>query len=129
MADVVKVTKKDYFEALKVAVEGMDTVGEYAVEDVINFIDTQIAQLDAKAAKAKENAAKKAAEGDELRVAVLAAVTDTFQTADEITAAIEGEDVTKSKVVARLTQLVKAGDAVKEEQKTDNGKKMAYKLA
>lgn len=129
MADVVKVTKKDYFEALKVAVEGMDTVGEYAVEDVINFIDTQIAQLDAKAAKAKENAAKKAAEGDELRVAVLAAVTDTFQTADEITAAIEGEDVTKSKVVARLTQLVKAGDVVKEEQKTDNGKKMAYKLA
>ena len=97
----------------------------------LEFIDTQVAQIDAKAAKAKERAGEKKAEGDALRAEVAAHITTEFQTADDITALVEGfEDVTKAKIVARLAQLVKAGIVVKEQVKTEDGRKvMAYKLA
>ena len=127
----VKITKKVVLEAIKVAAESMDFGEVVTAEDVIAYADTAIAQLDAKAAKAKERAAKNKAEGDELRAAVESAVTDELQTIDAITAAVnamEGyEDVTKSKVTARLTQLVKAGSIHKEQIKTEDGRKvMAY---
>ena len=130
MANVnTKVTKKDYFNALYETVKTLDSVGDYTVGEVLEFINKQIAQLNAKANKAKEKAEEKKLDGDELRSTVLSVITNEFQTADEITEAIGEEDVTKSKVVARLTQLVKFGDIVKEEVKTDAGKRMAYKLA
>ena len=127
MATVV--TKKQYFEALKEMVNGVDTVGEYPAADVIDFIDKQIAQIDNKAAKAKERAAAKRAEGDELRATIKSVLTDEFQTADAITEAINDEEVTKSKVVARLSQLVKVGEAVKEQNKIGERQLMTYKLA
>ena len=125
----VKVTKRDYFNALRAMVEGVDAVGEYSADEVLEFIDAQVAQLDAKAAKAKEKAAEKKVEGDALREKVLSVITDEPQTVDAITVAIDDADVTKSKVVSRLTQLVKGGFIVKEEAKTESGKKMTYKLA
>ena len=129
----VKITKKVVLEAIKAAAEGMDFGEVVSAADVIAYADTAIAQLDAKAAKAKERAAKNKAEGDELRAAVESAVSDDLQTIDAITAAvnaIEGyEDVTKSKVTARLTQLVKSGAIHKEQVKLEDGRKvMAYAL-
>ena len=42
----------------------------------------------------------------------------------------EGEEITKAKVTARLTQLVKAEVATKDTVKTEDGRKVtAYKLA
>ena len=125
MADV-KMTKKDYFAQIKAIVAGADVEGK---DELIAFVNKQVEMLDAKAAKAKERAANKKAEGDELREVIATVLTDEFQTADEITAQVEGEDITKAKVVARLTQLVKARIAVKEQIKVDSAKKMAYKLA
>lgn len=131
MADVKKITKKQYFEALRGLVETQETVGDYAIADVLDFIDTSIAQIDAKAAKEKERAAAKKAEGDALKEAVYAALTDEFQTGDVITAAVVAatgdEELSKAKVTARLTQLVADGKAVKEQIK--DAKKMGYKLA
>ena len=98
--------------------------------ELVDFITKQIESIDAKAAKAKEKAAEKRAEGDELRAAVKAVLTEELQTAETILSQIEGEELTKAKIVARLTQLVKNGEASKEEVKTEEGKKiMAYKLA
>ena len=80
------------------------------------FAEKEITQLDKKAAKAKETAAKKRAEADELQNAVEAALSDTeFEPIAVIAGRIEGEDVTVSKVTYRLTQLVKAGVAEKQE--------------
>ena len=128
MADT-KITKKDFYGALIELVEGMETVGAYDAKDVQEFLEKQVAQIDAKAAKAKERADEKKAEGDALRAEVAAHITTEFQTADDITALVEGfEDITKAKVVARLTQLVNAGDVVKEQIKTEDGRKiMAYR--
>ena len=80
-----------------------------------------------KAEKAKERAATKKAEGDELRAVVKSVLTDEFQAIDDIVAQIAGEDVTKAKVTARLTQLVKAEEAVKEQIKVGERKVMGYK--
>ena len=131
MADVKKVTKKEYFGALRALVEDMDGVGDYTVDEVLEFIDAQVAQIDKKNAKAKEAAAKKRAESDELTDKIYDLITDEAQTDDEITAAVGDEEVTKSKVVSRLSKLVDAGKVVKEAIKKDGSasKKMTYKLA
>lgn len=125
MADV-KMTKKDWFEELKGIVEA----SEYAQKDeAVAFIDAQIELLDNKAEKAKVRAAAKKAETDELKAVVASLLTEELQTADVIAAKIEGEDISKQKVVSRLTALVKDGVAVKEQIKVEKDKKMAYKLA
>lgn len=126
MADVKKITKAEYFGMIKnvVADSGVENAKE-----LIDFIDRQVELIASKAEKAKARAAKQKAEGDELRDAVQAVLTGEFQVIDEIVAQVDFEDVTKAKVTARLTQLVNAGIAVKEQQKVDSRKVMAYKLA
>lgn len=121
-----KITKKEYFEMVAEIVEGS---GAENKEELMEFINKQVEALDKKAAKAKERAAEKKAEGDELRAKVEAVLTDEVQVIDEIVDAIGEEDVTRNKVVARLTQLVKAGIAVKEEVKNGSKKVMGYRLA
>ena len=123
----VKVTKKDWYAQIRAVVEASDNEQK---EGILGFIDHEVELLEAKAAKAAERAASKKADGDELRNAVQAVLTDELQTIDAITAQIEGEDITKAKVTARLTQLVKAGVATKDMVKTEDSKKVtAYKLA
>lgn len=124
-----KITKKQVFEALIEVVTGMDKVGSIDAETVITTLETAVAQIDAKAAKAKEKAAEKKTAGDALRAEIEALLTDEFQTADAITEQVTAEDVTKSKVVSRLSQLVAAGVAIKEQVKVDDRKLMAYKVA
>lgn len=121
-----KITKKDYYELLKGIVENSESEIK---EDLTNFIDKEISLIEAKAEKAKIRNAEKKANGDELRDAVEAVLTEDLQTADAILVQIEGEDLSKAKIVARLTQLVKAGIATKEDVKTeDNRTVKAYKL-
>lgn len=124
MAD--KMTKRDWFEEIRAIVEGSD------YEDVagaLEFIDHQVELLDAKTVKAAERAAAKKADGDDLRQTVLGILTEEAQTADDITAAIGDETITKAKVVARLAQLCKANVAEKEQVKTEDGRRvMAYRL-
>lgn len=123
----VKVTKKDWYAQIRAVVEASDNEQK---EGILGFIDHEVELLEAKAAKAAERAASKKADGDELRNAVQAVLTDELQTIDAITAQIEGEDITKAKVTARLTQLVKAGVVTKDMVKTEDSRKVtAYKLA
>ena len=122
-----KMTKKDYYGIHKTIVEGIEVENK---EDLLAFIDNELKLIENKSIKAKERAAEKKAEGDELRATVKAILTTENQTIDEIFAQIEGEDLTKAKIVARLTQLVKAGEAKKEEVKSEDGKRiMVYALA
>ena len=117
-----KMTKKDYFnEIRKVLVENGDS-------DLAAVIQHEIDLLDNKAVKNKERAAARKIAGDELRDVISNILIDDLQTVDEIVEQIEGEDVTKAKVVARLTQLVNLNEAMKEQVKTEDGKKvMAYR--
>ena len=122
-----RITKRDNYEALKEIVEKSNVEN---AEMLVEFINKQIEMIDNKSAKAKEKAAEKRAEGDELRAVINSVLTNEYQTVDAITTQIEGEDITKAKVVARLTQLVNNGEAVKEQGKSEDNKKvMTYKLA
>lgn len=127
MEKETKMTKKEYYEELKEILINSDVEDK---EVLIDFVENQINVLNAQSEKAKIRAAEKKAAGDELRAIVKSVLTEELQTAEEITAQIKGEDISKSKVIARLTQLVNNEEAVKEEVKTEDGKKrMAYKMA
>ena len=125
-----KTTKKEYYEAIRAMVETVETVGTIPADEVLAFIDKMVEQIDAKAASAKERAAKKKADGDELREIIQGILTADFQTIDTIVEQVGREDVTKNMVTARLTQLVKAEVAKKEQVKEEGtGRKvMAYAL-
>ena len=122
---VEKITKVDMFNAIADFIADTDWERK---DEAIEFIEKQIDQLKAKAEKAKSRAEEKKIEGDELREAVANALTNEPQTIDAITAIVaESFDVTKAKVTARLTQLVKLGEATKEQVKIDGRKIMVYK--
>lgn len=105
-------------------------LGSVTGADILSYCDTALNQLAAKAEKAKERAEKNKVEGDALRTEILSHITSEFQTADDITSAVEGfEEITKSKVIARLTQLVKNGSVVKEQKKVGDRTLMCYALA
>lgn len=125
MAD--KMTKREMFTILDTFVPDD---AEHA-EVLHAFIAKQIEMIDAKAEKARERAAERKMEGDELRAMVAAAVTDEFQTADQIMEAmgLDDPDLTKAKIVARLSQLVTAEEVVKQAFTVDKKRKMHYKLA
>lgn len=122
-----KITKKAYFEMLKDIVAATDTADK---DNLLAFIDTNIAQLDAKAAKAKEKAAEKKVEGDELREKIAACLTTEPKDITTILDEVGDEELTRAKVTARLAQLINLGTATKEVTKTADGKKTTvYKLA
>ena len=120
-----KMTKRNVYEAMiNYATTGVMSYdgNEVTAEALAAFAENEIALLDKKAAKAKERAATKKAEGDELTDAVRAALsTEEFEPIAEIAARIEGEDVTVAKVTYRLTQLVKNGEAESTDVKIPGG--------
>ena len=122
-----KITKKENFTKI------VGILIDAGCEDLAKVIEHEIELLDNKAAKAKATAAKKKTEGDALRDAVQAVLTDEFQTIADITAKVEGEDVSAAKVQYRLNALVGAGIAVKEQVTVGEGesrrKLMAYRIA
>lgn len=129
-----KTTKKMYYENLIAYFHGEDV--EIENEDFVEFCQNQIADLDKKAAKAKERAAAKRAESDELTDLVYSVLTDEYQTIADITVVVAETvpDVSASKVTARLTKLFNAGSIEKEQISVEDseGKKrkcMGYRLA
>ena len=127
MADTVKMTKVDYFQQLAEIVENAEVENK---EDILKFIEGSIETLENRKKAAQERAEKKKTEPDELSDAVKAVLTNELQTADAIAAQIEGEDVTKQKIVSRLTKMVNAGTVRKDTVKTEDKRKvMGYALA
>ena len=129
-----KLTKKEYFTGLIAYLHGEDV--ELENEDFIEFCQDQIADLDKKAAKAKERAAAKKAENDELTDLVYSVLHNEYQTIADITVVVAETvpDVSASKVTARLTKLFNTGVIEKEQISVEDseGKKrkcMAYRLA
>ena len=145
MENTIKITKTQKLNAIITILDNADInsivipVGEDEVEvskeALVAYCEAEIEALAKKAAKAKENAAKKKAE-DPLLDIVKAALTSEPQTiADIATKVVEvNADATTAKVTARLTKLINAGEAVRSEVSVANseGKKRtvkAYALA
>lgn len=123
-----KLTKRDYYNEILDILKSTDLTDETSA--LVDFVNNQINTLDKRAEKAKERAAEKRAEGDELRETVKGVLTSDFQTVEDILNALDDEEITKAKVIARLTQLVTLGEAEKTDVKSDDGKtRKAYRLA
>ena len=136
-----KITKRNVFEALINLVETGNL--EFAIEGGVQvisgdelkaFAENEIALLDKKAVKAKERAAAKKTEADELTETVFGAMTEEFESIATIAARIDGEDVSAAKVAYRLRKLVEAGRAEKGELTIPGGegakarKVVAYRI-
>ena len=102
-----KTTKRSMYQFIA------ETLADNA--DVVAFCEHEIELLDKKAAAAKVYSNKKRAEGDALKDVIYEVLSDTdFMPIADIAASIEGDDITASKVVSRLTTLVKEGLAEKD---------------
>lgn len=118
---IKKLTDKDIYTAIaEGALEDLDP-------DVVEaWANKKIEQLERKAAKAKENAAKAKAAGDALTEEIKAVLTPEFETIAAIATRLEGDNITAAKVSYRLNALsktegsgVEKGEVVvKEDNKT-----------
>lgn len=118
-------TKRDVLNAIKEVVEDKGKelfTGEVNVDDVLEYVEVTLGQLDKKAEKAKERAEKNKQTGDELRGKIAAVLTNEFQTIAEITEQIDVEDITPAKVSARLSQLVRLNQCHKTKVKCEDGR-------
>lgn len=125
-----KMTKAMWFEMIKAVVEVSDAEQR---EEMIEFIEKEQDMLANKAEKARERAAKAKEAGDALRVDIKAILTGDFQTIEQIEAAIDATqyaELTRAKITARLSALVRDGVAEKEQVKVEGSsrKVMAYRL-
>lgn len=118
-----KITKAQVLEMIK--------AGMADNADVVAYCDNELALLASKAVKAKERAAAKKAEGDELRGVIETILKDASEpmTREMVLNCIEDPngELTVAKVGARITQLVQLGLVSKTSVKTEDGKsKTAY---
>lgn len=127
MDNTMKKTKAMYFAELREMVESW--VDREDQDDLLEFIDNEVAILEKRKVAAADRAAKKKAESDALTDEIFALIGENPITVDEIVVALDNEEVTRNKVTARLGKLVKAGAIVKETVKVEGNKRMAYCLA
>jgi hypothetical protein len=114
---MTKMTKRETLEAMiagfKAGAFDADAAGLY-----IDYCEKEIDALDKKAAKAKERQAERKAAGDELTETIFSIVSaDEFESIADITAKVDGDDVTVGKVQYRLGALAKEGRLEKGEIK------------
>lgn len=130
----VKVTKALVLKAIMALVSEAMKNGEVisfqsgevvSASDITSYCETTLTQLDNKKAKAVVAAAKKRAESDEIRKVVYGVLEKATEalTPDEIAEIIDDENISKSKVVPRLTALVNEGLVEKTVLKAEGGKK------
>lgn len=126
MAD--KMTKKDVWAEIRATL--VDNFEEGDVAAYVEFIDKEIAAIDARAEKEKARRAAKKAEGDALKDAVKAAIENAdgpitaAAIADELLE--EYPEVTKAKVTYRASALAKDGEVDKTKIDEDGRKVVAY---
>lgn len=131
-------TKRDFYtEMIKYLKRGQEVevsnlYNESFYDEMIGMCNKEIEAIDKKNEKSKE-AAKRRSESDALLSVVRSVLTDEYQTIADVSAQIEGEDVSVAKITYRLTALVREGVAEKAsvEVETPEGKKrtvMAYRL-
>ena len=130
MEKTAKKTKAMYFAELREMV--INTVTDEEKQDeLLEFIDKQLEAIDKRKAYSAKRAETKKTESDELTAAIYSHLTYELMTVEDILATFEEDKkVTRNKITARLSKLIAAEEVVKEQIKTEDGKKrMAYKLA
>ena len=116
-------TKREVYDVIANVFAGIDN--EYK-EDVLSLCEKEVAALDRKNVKAKERAAAKREAGDALKEQIAGMLGEEPITIDEIVTELDNPEISRAKVIARMTQLVKAERAAKGFVKVDKRKIVAY---
>lgn len=124
-----KLTKREVLNGIIDLIKNGET--DVTPEDIIAYAENEIGLIDRKNEKAAIRNAEKKAKADELQDAIYDVLTDEYQPISEIAMNFEDEDVTVSKIVARLTKLCNSGKVEKTQIKVTAGDKnrnvMGYK--
>jgi hypothetical protein len=122
-----KILKADKYQAV------IDILAEQGADELVKFVQSELDRHTKRQEAAKVRASKKKEESDTLTNVVLEVVKEIGEpaTRDEITrkveAAYDGDiDVTASKVGARLTKLINAGEIEKAQRTINKGRKIVY---
>jgi len=127
MEEKTRYTKKDYLEELKNIVINSNS----AIKgELIYFLETQIASVEKKAEYARKKAEEKKENEDEIEKLILETLSYShFMSLVNLLNQIGSEEITKAKVVSRLTKLNKMGKIEKGTLLIDNNStRVAYKL-
>lgn len=124
MADIKK-TKTEYFVEIKEIINAAP-IDEAVREDINTFIDKQVEILAKKAESSKVRQAARKAESDALTDTIYGLLTSEPQTIPQILTALDEEDLTRAKVAARLSRLVRDGQAAKEKARVDGATVTVY---
>ena len=119
-------TNREKFDIIGQVFANVADVDANVRDEILEFVEKQVAALDTKNAKAKERAAERRADGDALRGAIEGLLTDEPKTVNDILGELGDDTITPAKVVARMTQLVKADKAAKETVKIEGRKLVGY---
>ena len=126
-----KITKRDNYETLTQILLGeikLEQLPGDEIQRLVDFLEMETDHLIKKAMKERERAAKKRAEGDELKAKVAALIGNDWITPDAILEQIDTADATRNKVIARVALLVKEGVVEKEVHKIDERRVVVYRL-
>lgn len=119
-----RVTKREYFERLADIVKAANREDE---AELLMMIENEVDILDRKAEKAKERNLRKKEEKDAFTEMVYNALDlKEFMNADEVMAFLDEDlEVSRHKVLARLSHLVRTGRAEKRKlPKNEEGKEL-----
>ena len=115
-------TAMEMYEVIKDVVANGKVLEDEAKADVVAFIDNEMEKRERAAEHAKKRAAEKRAAGDELRAAIEGVLTAEPMLINDIIVALDIDDLTPAKVVARMKQLVGLGKVEKYNVRTSDGR-------
>ena len=120
MANEKKITKRDYFNALRNFIEGEDTIDGINCDNVLEFIDKELALLDKKKSSSANSAKKQENEGYKQTILDVLAnnepmcITDIYDASEELSTALNRSN---QKMSSLLTQLKNENLVIRSEVK------------
>ena len=124
----IEKTKDEFFMELREIVKKF-VEDETKRNELINFIDKRIDELEKRRINAASRGKKKKVQSDALAELILAQISNKLMTVDEILVSLDDIEITRHMVIARLGRLLKEGALVKDYVKVNKKRKTAYKLA
>lgn len=115
---MTKITERDILANLITLAETGSC--ELTPEDIKTYAEKKLASLERRSETEKARRAAKAAANDELTETIFNMLTDEPMSAEDILEKLNDEELTKGKVVSKLTKLFKTDRIVKSKARSKN---------
>jgi len=123
-----KFTIAEKVMVLQDLVEDYDEIGGIPAEEILDYLDEQLRQVEKKAARARNIAIDKKALGDPIYDELITLLDDTWQSTADLVNKSSVDDNTESKISARITRYYNQGKIDKVSMFIDGKRRMMYRL-